>query len=212
MKKIAILDFDGTIADTRPVILNTFHRTLDAMHLPQHTDDEIAATIGLPLMEAFPVLEPMDERMAAECTATYRRIFHDVNAQIGVPMFPHVDETLRLLHSRGMILTIATSRSHQSAADFISSFALDDIVTYIIGYEDVSHAKPHPEPVLKTLSHFDLTADEAVVVGDTHFDILMGRNAGCATIGVTYGNGSRQSLVEAGADSIVDDFADISRI
>lgn len=54
MKKIAILDFDGTIADTRPVILNTFHRTLDAMHLPQHTDDEIAATIGLPLMEAFP--------------------------------------------------------------------------------------------------------------------------------------------------------------
>ena len=158
MKKIAILDFDGTIADTRPVILNTFHRTLDAMHLPQHTDDEIAATIGLPLMEAFPVLEPMDERMAAECTATYRRIFHDVNAQIGVPMFPHVDETLRLLHSRGMILTIATSRSHQSAADFISSFALDDIVTYIIGYEDVSHAKPHPEPVLKTLSHFGLTA------------------------------------------------------
>ena len=185
MKKIAILDFDGTIADTRPVILNTFHRTLDAMHLPQHTDDEIAATIGLPLMEAFPVLEPMDERMAAECTATYRRIFHDVNAQIGVPMFPHVDETLRLL---------------------------DDIVTYIIGYEDVSHAKPHPEPVLKTLSHFGLTADDAVVVGDTHFDILMGRNAGCATIGVTYGNGSRQSLEEAGADSVVDDFADISRI
>ena len=50
MKRIAILDFDGTIADTRPVILNTFHRTLDAMHLPQHTDDEIAATIGWPLM------------------------------------------------------------------------------------------------------------------------------------------------------------------
>lgn len=212
MKKIAILDFDGTIADTRPVILNTFHRTLDAMHLPQHTDDEIAATIGLPLVEAFPVLEPMDERMAAECTATYRRIFHDVNAQIGVPMFPNVDETLRLLHSRGMILTIATSRSHQSAADFIRSFALDDIVTFIIGFEDVSHAKPHPEPVSKTLNHFGLTADDAFVVGDTHFDILMGRNAGCTTIGVTYGNGSRQSLVKAGADVIVDDFADIASL
>ncbi len=46
MKKIVILDFDGTIADTKPVILNTFHRTFDAMHLPQHSDEEIAATIG----------------------------------------------------------------------------------------------------------------------------------------------------------------------
>ena len=61
MKKIVILDFDGTIADTKPVILNTFHRTFDSMHLPQHSDEEIAATIGLPLVEAFPVLEPMDK-------------------------------------------------------------------------------------------------------------------------------------------------------
>ena len=129
MKKIVILDFDGTIADTKPVILNTFHRTFDAMHLPQHSDEEIAATIGLPLAEAFPVLEPMDKEKAAECTATYREIFED-----------------------------------------------------------------------------------AVVVGDTHFDILMGRNAHCMTIGVTYGNGSRESLMEAGADAIVDDFAEIAEI
>lgn len=102
MKKIVILDFDGTIADTKPVILNTFHRTFDAMHLPQHSDEEIAATIGLPLVEAFPVLEPMDKEKAAECTATYREIFEDVNREIGVPMFPHVAETLRLLHAKGL--------------------------------------------------------------------------------------------------------------
>ena len=51
---------------------------------------------------------------------------------------------------------------------------------------------------------------DAVVVGDTHFDILMGRNAGCATIGVTYGNGSRQSLMQAGADAIADHFEQIA--
>ena len=39
MKKIVILDFDGTIADTKPVILNTFHRTFDSMHLPQHSNE-----------------------------------------------------------------------------------------------------------------------------------------------------------------------------
>lgn len=208
MKKIVILDFDGTIADTRPVILNTFHRTLDAMNLPQHSDDEIAATIGLPLLKAFPTLEPMNKEMAAVCTATYRRIFEDVNAEIGVPMFPHVADTLRQMHDKGCILTIATSRGYKSAAEFIRNFHLDDIITFIIAAEDVKHAKPDAEPVEKTLKHYGLKAENAVVIGDTHFDILMGRNAGCATIGVTYGNGSRESLVEAGADYVVDDFAE----
>lgn len=209
MKKLIILDFDGTIADTRPVILNTFHRTLDAMHLPQHSDDEIAATIGLPLLKAFPVLEPMDEEMAALCTATYRRIFEDVNAEIGVPMFPHVADTLRQLHNQGCTLSIATSRGYKSVVDFIKGFHLDDIITFVIAAEDVKHAKPDAEPVIKTLKHYGMKAEDAVVIGDTHFDILMGRNAGCATIGVTYGNGSRESLIEAGADMVVDDFAEI---
>lgn len=209
MKKLIILDFDGTIADTRPVILNTFHRTLDAMHLPQHTDDEIAATIGLPLLKAFPVLHPMDEEMAALCTAAYRRIFEDVNREIGVPMFPHVADTLRQLYSQGCTLSIATSRGYKSAVDFIKGFHLDDIITFVIAAEDVKHAKPDAEPVIKTLKHYGMKAEDAVVIGDTHFDILMGRNAGCATIGVTYGNGSRQSLIEAGADMVVDDFAEI---
>lgn len=209
MKKLIILDFDGTIADTRPVILNTFHRTLDAMHLPQHSDDEIAATIGLPLLKAFPVLEPMDEEMAALCTATYRRIFEDVNAEIGVPMFPHVADTLRLLHNQGCTLSIATSRGYKSVVDFIKGFHLDDIITFVIAAEDVKHAKPDAEPVIKTLKHYGMKAEDAVVIGDTHFDILMGRNAGCATIGVTYGNGSKESLIEAGADMVVDDFAEI---
>lgn len=209
MKKIAIFDFDGTIADTKPVILNTFHRTLDAEGLPQHADDEIAATIGLPLMQAFPTLCPMDEERAAQCTETYRTIFEDVNREIGVPMFPHVAETLRALHQRGIIVTIATSRGYKSAADFIKNFKLDDIITFIIAAEDVKHAKPDAEPVTMTLQHYGLRPEDAIVIGDTHFDILMGRNAGCTTVGVTYGNGSRESLAEAGADAVIDDIAQL---
>lgn len=212
MKKIVILDFDGTIADTKPVILNTFHRTFDAMHMQQHSDEEIAATIGLPLVEAFPVLEPMDKEKAAECTAKYREIFEDVNREIGVPMFPHVAETVRQLHAKGCTITIATSRGYKSAVEFVRSFGLDDAITLVVAAEDVRHAKPDAEPVLKTLKHYNLKPEDAVVVGDTHFDILMGRNAHCMTIGVTYGNGSRESLVEAGADAIVDDFAEIAEM
>ncbi len=58
----------------------------------------------------------MDEEMAAVCTATYRRNSQDVNAEIGVPMFPNVADTLRRLHHKGCILTIATSRGYKSVA------------------------------------------------------------------------------------------------
>ncbi len=212
MKKIVILDFDGTIADTRPVILGTFRRTLRAMGLQPHPDAEIAATIGLPLVEAFPLLEPMDAEMAARCTARYREIFEEVNSELGVPIFPHVADTLRRAHAAGAVLTIATSRGYQSAAAFMRSFGLDSIISLIVAAEDVKHAKPAPEPVEKTLRHFGMRPSDALVVGDTHFDILMGRNAGCETVGVTYGNGSRESLAQAGADHIIDDFAEISGI
>ena len=86
-------------------------------------------------------------------------------------------------------------------------FGLDDIVTFIVAAEDVAHVKPHAEPLDKTLAHFGFRPDEAVVGVDTNFDILMGRNAGAMTVGVTCGNGSRASLAEAGADALIDDFA-----
>lgn len=212
MKRLAIFDFDGTIADTRPVILGSFHGTFDAMGLPQHSDEEISATIGLPLIEAFPILCPMSQEQAERCTHTYRKIFEKVNQELHAQMFPHVADTLRALHHHGVICTIATSRGHDSAKDFISSFGLDDIITFIIAAEDVSHAKPYPEPVNKTLVHFHIKPEDTVVVGDTHFDILMGNNAGCTTIGVSYGYGSRESLVEAGATAVIDDFASLTRL
>ncbi len=207
MKKITIFDFDGTIANTRPNILSTFHRTFDAMALPQCSDHEISATIGLPLVEAFPILCPMDDTKAELCANTYREIFEIVNQELKVQMFPHVVDTLRQLHAQGIICTIATSRGHESASSFIKSFGLDNIITYIIAAENVKHAKPDPEPVNMTLAHFNINPADAVVVGDTHFDILMGNRAGCKTVGVTYGYGSRESLTNAGADALIDDFA-----
>ena len=70
-------------------------------------------------------------------------------------------------------------------------------------------AKPKPEPVLKTLAAMQFAANETLVVGDMAVDILMGYNAGAKTCGVTWGNGSREELKEAGADFIIDRMEDL---
>lgn len=211
--KTIILDFDGTLGDTRMNIVKTLQQTLEQFSLPVADEAECAATIGIPLFDAFLQLVPsLTREQARECVDLYRDIF-EVNKKMLLPqLFPHVLDTMRLLHSKGIILTIASSRSNASLHDFVREMGLQPYVSYVIGAEDVTHAKPQPEPVLKTLSHFGLNADDALVVGDMHYDILMGKNAGAKTCGVTYGNATRQQLEESGADYIIDDFAQLLNI
>lgn len=208
--RIIILDFDGTLGDTAAVIVKTMQATIKELGLPSRTDKECAAMIGLRLIEIPPALFPgcgVDGDLYA---ATYRRLFHEFNTDGAVELYPHVMETLAELKERGYILTIASSRSHASLAEYVENLKLSDIISYIIGAEDVINAKPDPEPVNRTLEKFGFKPEEAVVVGDTIFDIDMGRNAGTKTCGVTYGNGSRESLSDA--DWLIDDFKSLSEL
>ena len=210
--KLVILDFDGTLADTRGLIIMTMQQTIALLGLEPRTDDQCAAMIGLPLKQAFTDLIPMTDEMGEQCAATYRRIFNENNAVYTVPAFPNVLETLRLLSQKGYTLTIASSRSHRSLMEFVEDMNLQEVIAYVLGADDVIQAKPNPEPVLNTLEKFGCTPDEALVVGDTWYDIEMGRRASVRTCGVTYGNGSREELLNAGADFLIDDFSELKSI
>lgn len=207
-----ILDFDGTLADTRSLIVGTMQATLAELALPARTDDQCAAMIGLPLKETFVRLIPMDDATGSRCEQTYRRIFFETVNRIPVPTFPHVVETIRRLQARGYTLTIASSRSRRSLLHFLENMQLTDCIAIVLGADDVTNAKPHPEAVTTTLQRLNISAGDAIVVGDTTFDIEMGRQAGCRTCGVTYGNHSRDQLQAAGTDWLIDDFAQLTRI
>lgn len=211
-KKVIILDFDGTMADTRQLIVSTIQATLQELHLPMQPEKACAATIGLPLRKCFTSLMSMSDIMGSRCEETYRRIFFEKVTQQPVPMFPHVVDTVRQLRKDGYEVTIATSRSSGSLRNFLKNMGLTESVSFFLGADDVANPKPDPEPVLLTLQHFGCTAEEAIVVGDTTFDIEMGRNAGCQTCGVTYGNHSRRQLAAARADFIIDDFSQLIQI
>lgn len=211
--KLIIFDFDGTLGDTRRNIIMTLQQTMAEQGLAVADEISCAATIGLPLEGAFHQLYPaLDEVGIEACAATYRRLF-DINKEKFVPqLFPHVAETLCWLHGQGYTLTIASSRSEKSLRELLEDMAIDGYMTYALGADSVAHAKPHPEPVLKTLAALGVTADETLVVGDMPVDIMMGRSAGAVTCGVTYGNASREELEQACADHIIDDLAELKAI
>lgn len=208
--KLAILDFDGTLGDTTALIVRTTQAAIRELGLPARSDAECASMIGLRLVEIPPVLFPEEKVDCDLYAATYRRLFHEFDTDGAVQLYPNVLETLKNLHQKGIILTIASSRSRNTLDKYIDNLGLTDIVTYILGANDVKEGKPHPEAVFKTLERFNIPAEQTVMVGDTTFDIEMGINAGTKTCGVTYGNGSRASLAKA--DWLIDDFKELANV
>ena len=208
--RLIVFDFDGTLGDTQQIIVTTLHMTIAEMHLPERTDAECISIIGLPLAGCFRALYPdADEETVTLCADTYRRLFKE-NMQTFTPVaFPHVVETLHKLKDMGLKLTIASSRWHKSLVELVHNLGIDDCISYLLGADDVELAKPHPEPVLQTLAAIGIDAIHTLVVGDMAVDILMGARAGARTCGVTWGNGSRRDLEEAGADHIIDSIEEL---
>lgn len=210
MKKLVILDFDGTLADTRELIIRTNQEAMRRMGCPERDEETIASTIGLILEESILKMYPETPREALPLwIKTYREIFEELRLKIVPAVFPEVRETLAALCGSGCTLSVASSRKTNSLQGFLESMDMAQYITYVLGADDVTHAKPHPEPVLKTLRELGVPAAEALVVGDMPVDIQMGLGAGAWTCGVTYGNSNRAALEAAGAHHVVDRFSEI---
>ena len=213
MIKLIIFDFDGTLGDTRRNIVTTMQMTIAELGLPGRTDDECASKIGLPLDGCFEALYPDEAKETIQlCAETYRRIFQENLLTMKPQVFPKVKETLSMLKEQGYTLTIASSRWHKSLSELIHDLDIAEFISYLVGADDVEKAKPNPEPVIKTLAAMGADASQTLVVGDMNVDILMGLNAGAMTCGVTYGNGTRKELEDAGADYIINSIDELIEI
>ena len=213
MIKLIVFDFDGTLGDTLELILKCNHETRRRMGAPVIPDSAIIATIGIPLKDGIMEMNPgLDPAAIPAWSQMYREVFDEYKHKIVPALFPGVKDTLADLHSKGYILTVASSRGTSSLNEFLEAMGLAPYISYVLGAEDVTHAKPNPEPVLKTLEHFGLKGPEALVVGDMPVDIRMGLGAGAFTCGVTFGNSSREALNAAGANYVIDHFSEISSI
>ena len=207
--KLIILDFDGTLADTQPLILRSLQGTIAELGLPSRTDTECTSIIGLPLKECFVKLLNADDLLAERCCEVYRRLFDEYNHPGTVTLFPHVKKTLHELHRRGLQLAVCSSRARATLDRFVQSFGFGKMVQTVVSADDVPLGKPHPDPALRVLELTGCRPEESLMVGDASYDILMGRAAGCYTCGVTYGNQTAGQLSEAGADYLIDNFQEL---
>ncbi|MDE5797399.1 MAG: HAD family hydrolase [Muribaculaceae bacterium] len=204
-----IFDFDGTLADTRESIITTMAETMRILGRPDADAEMMTSMIGLPLKEGIRRAARIEDEKALDDAVTlYRKIYKDT-APHTVKLYPGVKKTLETLAAEGYRLAVATSRGKESLKQMLETMGIDQLFTVLKADEDVINKKPAPDMVRDILSELNCSPADAMMVGDTSFDIEMGKSAGVRSCGVTYGNHNRFQLIEAGADYVIDSITEI---
>lgn len=210
--KCIIFDFDGTLADTNVGIVRTFQETFRQMGLPVPSRERISSTIGLVLTDGFKAAsDGLSDEDADKAAVVYRRIFPEIAYPV-ITAFPGVVETVAELRGLGLRLAVATSRSHHSLDALAAQIGVKEYFEGLYGAEDVEHCKPAPDLADLIIRNMGIAPEDALVVGDATFDLLMGHAAGCDVCGVTWGNQSREALQSAAPEYIVDTLDELLEI
>lgn len=213
MTPLVIFDFDGTIADSRYAIGRTAQVALEHIGEDACSSEAFEARIGLPLAQIFDEVVPdlAPERRAAAVVA-YRQLYAEISGA-HTKVFDGMLDLLDALRERGTRLAIATGKSTRGAHKAITRLDLDrSLFELVIGTDAVDRPKPHPDMVTHICTTLAVPPADAIVVGDTVFDVEMSNGAGSPACAVTWGSHARDALEAAGAKWVVDTRDELSRL
>ncbi len=212
--RLAIFDMDGTLIDSQDVIVGAMEGAFADFDLPAPPRAEILSIVGLSLYEAVARLCPdQPPARVAEMTEAYKSRFIAQRKQSGgearAPMYPGAREVLEALAARPeVIMGVATGKARRGLDHACAAHDLD---RFFSSRQTADHhpSKPHPSMVLRCMAETGASPARTVMIGDTTFDIEMGRAAGVCTLGVAWGYHPAADLRAAGADLLVEEFRQV---
>ena len=208
--RLVIFDVDGTLVDSQRQI----HASMtEAFLLQGHVAPELAAVlsiVGLSLPEAVARLAPdLPEGERGNIVAGYKATFNGLRAAGIAPLYPGIADALQALAARDdLLLGVATGKSRRGLVHLLQAYGIEDLfVTRQVA--DDHPSKPHPSMLLAALAETGIAPQDAVMIGDTTFDIEMAQAAGIAALGVAWGYHPAQALLAAGAGDVIASSADL---
>ncbi|MBW4331123.1 HAD family hydrolase [Stakelama sp. CBK3Z-3] len=206
-----MFDIDGTLVDSNDFHVEAWQCVFaDAGH--DITRDRIHGQIGKGGDQLVPALLPdLDEQAVDALCDRHGALFkREYIAQ--VEPFPHARDLVARVHDDGMQVVLASSASGDELDHYVDLMDLKPLMTAATASDDVDRTKPAPDIFAAALAELpDLGAGDAVVIGDTPYDMRAAKRCGIARIAVRSGGFSDGTLREAGADAIHDDLATLLR-
>lgn len=198
-QKAILFDLDGTLTDSAEGILNCVAPALEHFGLPVYDRETMIVFVGPPLFETFPKFGvPADGVQTA--IDIFRARYTTVGKFENTP-FPGIREMLATLRAQGHTLYIATSKPEQQAREILEHFDLAQYFDIIAGAA-TDKSRATKEEVIAYLKEQSGPIGQAIMVGDTIFDVKGAVAHDIPAIGVSWGYGKVEDMIEAGASAI----------
>jgi pyrophosphatase PpaX len=204
-----VFDLDGTLADTIPTVTRLYSHVLRQYTGRKWTLAELLQYFGPPEDIIFERITN-DKTLSATMLAEYYRLSEAHGTEFQA--FTGVADVLTRLQSLGVRLGVFTSGVTEAALIRLRHAGLLDFFEAVIGGDQVTSYKPHPEGLQQLLRRFEVEPQATLYIGDSPLDVQAGRAAGATTAGVLWGVGAREMLAAAAPDHLVEDIGQLSAL
>jgi phosphoglycolate phosphatase len=212
--RLALLDCDGTLVDSQANICMAMEHAFGEAGIAPPSRTATRRIVGLSLVEAMRQLLPdAEDALHRDMAERYKAAFFTLrgNGLVDEPLYDGIAALLSELDESGWLLGVATGKSDRGLERCLDHHGIRGLFV-TLQTADRHPSKPNPSMVYQALADSGASSEQSVVIGDTVYDIHMGRAAGCRTIGVGWGYHPLTELREAGADHIVETMAELKAV
>lgn len=214
MSRIVIFDCDGTLVDGQAAICDTMDEAFAAAKLPAPDRNDVRRIVGLSLSQALRQLAPdAEDEQHAVALEAYKAGYRErrVSGTLREPLYDGIAALIERLGDAGWLLGVATGKSDRGLHACLDMHSIKHrFVT--LQTADRHPSKPHPAMLEEALSEAGVKAADAVMIGDTTFDIEMARAAGVRAIGVAWGYHEPSELIAAGAEGVAGTMEELEKL
>lgn len=212
--KLAVFDCDGTLVDGQAAVCEAMEAAFAGAGLASPGRARIRRIVGLSLPQAVRALasDASPDQQGA-IVEGYKAAFRAARSEhrLEEPLFEGLRELLTELHAAGWTLAVATGKSHRGLTACLAGHGIDHLFASLQTADD-HPSKPDPAMLAAALAEAGAQAEDAVMIGDTSFDMDMARAAGVRAVGVAWGYHSEDELRAAGAQAVACDVAELKAL
>ncbi len=204
---VLIFDCDGVIIDSGADITNAVLHTMRHFNVRELPKDEIISYVGRGaetlIRKSF---KGCDEQLIQTVIPYYKKYYLE-NCIVETRLYENVKRTLE--HFSNKKIAMVTNKPEAITHRILQKLGVNHHFSAVVGPESVKSPKPDPEGLFKVLQVFGEKPENAVIIGDSEFDIQAGKSAGMHTCGVTYGIGDLNDLKATGPELLIDNMIDL---